>query len=134
DTFMNETYTKDALIKEVGAPGNTFLIAYDGNDAVGYIKLREYNDPKELKGLPAIEISRIYVIKKWIGKGIGKILMEKSIEIAKKKDKQIIWLAVWPKNQFAIDFYAKWGFEKFGEQDFIFGKEVQKDWLMKKKL
>ena len=36
------------------------------------------------------------------------------------------------KNQRAIDFYTQWGFEKFGEQEFILGDDVQTDWLMKK--
>jgi len=132
DAFMNETYTKEALIKEVGAPGNTFLLAHEGEKTVGYLRLREHHEPKELEVLPSIEIARIYVIKKYIGKGVGKALMEKSIEIAREKNKSILWLAVWPKNKPAIDFYFKWGFEIFGDQDFVFGKEVQKDWLMKK--
>jgi hypothetical protein len=33
-----------------------------------------------------------------------------------------------------IEFYIKWGFEKFAEQDFILGNDVQRDWLMKKTL
>ncbi|MES1197670.1 MAG: GNAT family N-acetyltransferase [Chitinophagaceae bacterium] len=134
DAFMSETYTKEALMKEVGAPGNVFFLAYDDDEAVGYLRLREHNDPKELVGLSVIEIARIYVVKKFIGKGIGKALMEKSISFAKENNKNIIWLAVWPKNKPAIDFYIKCGFEKFGEQDFVFGKEIQKDWLMKKEI
>ena len=110
DAFMNETYTEEALMKEVGASGNVFFLAYDGDEAVGYLRLREHNDPKELAGLSAIEIARIYVVKSFIGKGVGKALMEKSISFAKGNNNNIIWLAVWPKNKSAIDFYIKWGF------------------------
>ena len=39
---------------------------------------------------------------------------------------------VWEKNYRAIEFYTKWGFEKFDDTDFLLGDEVQKDWLMKK--
>ncbi len=60
--------------------------------------------------------------------------MQKSIDIAKQKQKQIIWLGVWEKNQRAIDFYHKWGFEKFGEQNFLLGTDLQTDLLMKKEL
>lgn len=134
DDFMNNTFTREALIKEVATPGNTFLLAYDEDDAVGYVRLRENKDPIELRRIPSIEVARIYVTKEYIGKGVGKVLLEKSIEIAKERNKRVIWLAVWPKNQRAIDFYIKWGFERFAEQDFVFGKEVQKDWLMKKSI
>jgi len=134
DAFMNVTYTKEALMKEVGMPENTFLLAFDGINVAGYLRLREQNEPNNLEGVSGLEIARIYVLKKWIGKGIGKKFMEKSIEIAKEKNMSIIWLAVWPKNKPAIDFYLKCGFKIFGEQDFNFGKEVQKDWLMKKRI
>ena len=53
---------------------------------------------------------------------------------AKAKGKKTIWLCVWEKNQRAIEFYTAWGFEKFGECDFILGRDVQKDSMMKKEL
>jgi ribosomal protein S18 acetylase RimI-like enzyme len=67
-----------------------------------------------------------------IGKGVGKKLMQTSHEVAEQRKKQILWLAVWKENQRAIDFYEHWGFEIFGEQDFLLGDDLQKDWLMKK--
>jgi len=60
--------------------------------------------------------------------------MQVSLEIARKKQKQFIWLGVWEKNKRAIDFYTRWGFEKFGEWDFLLGNDLQRDWLMKKAL
>jgi len=48
--------------------------------------------------------------------------------------KEIVWLGVWEKNNRAISFYKKWGFEKFGEHSFTLGDDIQNDWLMKKEL
>jgi ribosomal protein S18 acetylase RimI-like enzyme len=81
-----------------------------------------------------MEVARLYAMKHLIGKGAGKVLMQSGIEIAKEKNKEMIWLGVWEKNQRAIDFYTKWGFEKFDEADFLLGNDVQKDWLMRKHL
>jgi ribosomal protein S18 acetylase RimI-like enzyme len=67
-----------------------------------------------------------------IGKGVGKILMQSCLDVAKEKSKEVVWLGVWEKNQRAIDFYTKWGFEKFGETSFLLGTDVQCDWLMLK--
>ena len=134
DKFMNEQFTKEALIKEVTTPGNIFLLAYVENEVKGYMRMRESKKPDELENVNAIEIARIYACTKDIGKGVGSALMKKGIEVAKENGKQIIWLAVWPNNQRAIEFYIKWGFEKFAEQDFILGNDVQRDWLMKKML
>ena len=132
DKFMNEQFTRQALMKEVETPGNIFLLAYSDNEVKGYVRMREGKTPPELDNLNTIEIARIYTCTNVIGKGIGSILMQKCIEVAKENGKQIIWLSVWPKNQRAVDFYIKWGFEKFAEQVFILGNDVQRDWLMKK--
>ncbi len=132
DKFMNEQFTRQALMKEVETPGNIFLLAYSDNEVKGYVRMREGKTPSELDNLNIIEIARIYACTNAIGKGVGSILMQKCIEVAKENGKQIIWLSVWPKNQRAVDFYIKWGFEKFAEQIFILGNDVQRDWLMKK--
>jgi GNAT superfamily N-acetyltransferase len=82
----------------------------------------------------AVEIARIYAVKNSIGKGVGSALMNKCIEISRKRNYPLVWLGVWEHNHHAIDFYARWGFEKFAEHDFILGNDVQKDWLMKKQI
>ena len=134
DKFMNEQFTRETLIEEVGAGNNIFLLAFDGEQPVGYARIRENNNPPSLGTANAIEIARIYAATHAIGKGIGKVLVQKCIEIAKAGSRELVWLGVWEKNQRAIEFYKKWGFEKFAEHDFILGNDVQKDWLMKKKI
>lgn len=81
-----------------------------------------------------MEIARIYALQSYIGKGVGSALMKKCIDQACELNKEIIWLGVWEKNQKAIHFYRKWGFEKFGTHIFILGDDPQTDWLMKKEL
>jgi diamine N-acetyltransferase len=134
DKFLKEQFTKGKLMLEVGATENTFLMAYYNGEIAGYIKLREARAPRSLGTTNAMEVARLYAMKHLIGKGAGKVLMQSGIEIAKEKNKEMIWLGVWEKNQRAIDFYTKWGFEKFDEADFLLGNDVQKDWLMRKHL
>ena len=134
DKFLNEQFTKGRLMLEVGAKDNTFLLAYDEKDIAGYVKLRNERVPISLGNINAIEIARLYAMTDRIGKGIGSLLMQSSINIAKEKNKEWLWLGVWEKNQRAIDFYLRWGFEKFDETDFLLGDDLQKDWLMKKKV
>ena len=61
-------------------------------------------------------------------------MMKKCLEIAYEMKKDVVWLGVWEHNLRAIDFYSKWGFEKFGTHVFILGDDPQTDWLMAKKL
>lgn len=134
DKFMNEQFTHEALMKEVGDPSNIFIIAESGNQTAGYARLRESQAPPSLDELPSIEIARIYALQTMIGRGIGNALMKRCIEIAYEMGKRVVWLGVWEKNPRAIQFYIKWGFEKFDEHDFVLGNDLQRDWLMKKKL
>lgn len=132
DIFMREKFSKELLMAEVGTKGNIFLLAYYKGSPAGYARLRENNNPPQLGTTQSLEIARIYAVKEVIGKGVGSALMSHSLAIAEQKHKRWAWLGVWEKNQRAIGFYKKWGFEKFDEHTFILGYDVQRDWLMKK--
>lgn len=134
DKFLSSQFTREDLIKEVGAAGNIFLLAFEGAESLGYVRLRDHQLIPALNFATTIEIARIYVTAAAIGKGVGQALMQECLRIAKAMDKTIIWLGVWEHNQRAIDFYKKWGFEKYGETSFLLGDDRQRDWLMKKNL
>jgi diamine N-acetyltransferase len=132
--FLNEQFTKGRLMLEVGAPENIFLLAIQENNIAGYVKLREGKKLAALKNAASMEIARLYVLKEFIGKGVGKLLMQASLDIAKEKNKEVVWLGVWERNQKAITFYTAFGFQKFDECDFLLGNDLQRDWLMKKEI
>ena len=132
ELFLSKQFTRGKLILEVGSFGNTFLLAEEDGETAGYVKLRESRPPWSLGTMNAIEIARLYSVVDKIGKGVGKVLMQASLDWSKGKGAQAVWLGVWEKNQRAIDFYTKWGFEKFDETDFLLGKDLQRDWLMRK--
>lgn len=134
DKFMNEQFTREALIKEVGASGNIFLLAFHEGVPAGYARMRENNIPPGLDDKNALEIARIYATAGSIGKGVGSALMKKCFSVAHDLNKTTVWLGVWEKNERAIRFYKKWGFEKFADHDFLLGNDRQNDWLMKKTL
>jgi diamine N-acetyltransferase len=134
DKFLNEQFRFDELVKEVHSPENIFIVAEAGNEVAGYAYMRESAPPPSLDELPSIEIARIYALQGMIGKGVGNALMKRCVETAYDMGKRMIWLGVWENNFRAIQFYNRWGFEKFDEHNFILGNDVQKDWLMKKTL
>ncbi len=134
DKFMEQQFSREKLMKEVGADHNIFLLAEVDGEAVGYARMRESPDPNGLNELPSIELARIYSVQSRIGRGVGSALMQRCIQAAIQDNKKSIWLGVWEKNLHAISFYERWGFEKFSEHEFILGDDVQTDWLMKKKL
>ena len=134
EMFLTQQFTKGKLMLEVGRPDLTFLLAYAGKEIAGYVKLREGAAPQGLSTTNVLEIARLYAMKGMIGKGVGKLLMQASLSLAQERKKEAVWLGVWEKNQRAIDFYHRWGFQKFGETDFLLGTDLQRDWLMEKRL
>ncbi len=134
DMYIAQYYSLEKIRAELGDPCNIFLLAYDDDRLAGYAKMNDHVKEESRHLENPIEIERIYSVKELIGKGIGKNLMEKCLVIAREKNKKEIWLGVWEYNDRAIDFYTRWGFEKFGEHNFPVGLDPQTDWLMKKTL
>lgn len=134
DYFMDHQFTTEGLIHEVEEGSCHYFLAFDAGLLVGYACMREKHYPESLKWATAIEISRIYVKKSCKGKGVGGMLIQHCIDYALQCRKEVVWLGVWEKNETAIGFYERYGFEKFDEHDFLLGHDLQRDWLMMKKL
>ena len=132
--YLTNSFSLEKMAKEFEEPNVTFFLAeYDGK-LVGYAKLHTEENPPELAGRNHIELQRIYVLKEYHSKRIGKELMAVSIDIARKNNFDVLWLGVWEHNLKAIAFYKKWGFERFSQHDFYLGTDKQLDHLMKLEL
>ena len=103
---------------------NTDKSPLEGTEPIIYDKKFDFNT---LKG---VEIERIYVLPVMKGQGIGRLMIEKIIEIAKTNGFVYVWLGVWAENAAAITFYQKIGFTIFGEHTFMMGNDAQKDLMM----
>ena len=128
---MDTNFSKNVVEKEILDADTTYYLAYLKRELVGYVKLCESKKPEGLTVGKTFEIARLYAVKNKIGSGVGKALMDHCIELAKKKKADTLWLGVWSQNQRAIQFYRKFGFEKFGDHTFMLGNDAQDDWLMK---
>jgi ribosomal protein S18 acetylase RimI-like enzyme len=133
EKFMRLQFSRDQLTAEVDLPGNRFFIAWLNDQPAGYLFLKDAAHPA-LNTDQSIEISRLYADQGYIGKGVGKSLMQFAVNTTRAENNTVIWLGVWEHNTRAINFYKAFGFEKFAEHDFILGDDVQRDWLMKKSL
>lgn len=129
--FLNESFSDEQLTKEFNTPDSQFYFARTNNAIVGYLKLNFGNAQTELQDNQAVEIARIYVLQIFQGQKIGKALFEKTINIAKEKNLNYIWLGVWEKNLKAIQFYTKNGFVAFDTHQFVVGNDIQTDIMMK---
>jgi ribosomal protein S18 acetylase RimI-like enzyme len=134
ELYLADNFNVERLTRELKEEGSTFLIAEFGETPVGYARTRTAEEPEGLKESNQIEIERIYSRKEFLGKSVGKALMEGCLKLAKEGGHKVAWLGVWEHNPRAISFYEKWGFKRFGTHPFLLGKDLQTDILMKKEL
>jgi len=133
--YVNEAFHESKIKEEIGEPGSLYILAYVNNEIAGFARVRQSNEvDNQFPGKKTIELQRIYALEKFIGKGIGKALMNYCLDLAKKQEAEIFWLGVWEHNQRAQQFYKKLGFEQFGSHVFMLGKDAQIDILMKLKI
>ncbi|TVY62920.1 Spermidine/spermine N(1)-acetyltransferase [Lachnellula suecica] len=135
-SYLASTYSASALAGDIANPNITTVVACsngeeDGGEVVAFAQLTEGTMEKCVEDCESpVELQRLYVLGEWAGKGIGKMLMERMVEIARQKGKKTLWLGVWEENVKAQAVYKKFGFERVGEHKFVIGSKVDTDWIM----
>lgn len=131
-SYLAKNFALEKVQSELADPKSTFLLAYHDEEPIGYAKLKTGQPPGSVSGSKPVELVRIYVDQKLIGKGYGSALMKTCLEQAKQDGFKTIWLGVWEKNEHAIRFYEKWGFTIVGPRVFVLGSDVQNDFIMQR--
>jgi ribosomal protein S18 acetylase RimI-like enzyme len=132
EKYLEEAFNRERLLEELSNPKSTFFFKHTDNKLSGYLKLNEAPAQSDLNDANSLELERIYVRKEFRGKGLGKVLIEYAIQIARQRGKRYIWLGVWERNADAIVFYRRMGFTIAGYHAFRMGSEIQRDLIMKK--
>lgn len=126
--YLENSLSLEALSRELENPNSEFYFLFlDAESATdfepaAYLKLNFLN----------VELERIYVLSKFQCKGIGRYLLDFSIQLALSRRAPILWLGVWERNYNAIDFYKQNNFQEFGKHTFRLGQDLQTDILMQK--
>ena len=134
DAYLSEAFTAARLCDELADDASTFWLAEVGGEAAGYAKLHAGEAPPCVAGERPVELVRLYVLRKWLGAGVGQALMRECVEEARRRGHRAMWLGVWERNDRAQAFYRKWGFRRVGEHVFQLGSDAQTDWLMERGL
>ena len=132
--YIDTSFNVARQTSELEDPGATFLIAEVDGRPAGYAKLRDGEPEKGIEGAKPIELVRLYVLREWLGRGLGGQLMRACLDEARQSGHETIWLGVWERNARAQAFYRKWNFRTVGEHIFELGSDKQRDLLMERPL
>jgi ribosomal protein S18 acetylase RimI-like enzyme len=130
--YLAVSFSLEKLTAELTDPLSLFFIAEVGGNAAGYAKIRAGEASQGVEGPKPIELVRLYVSRKWLGRGVGQALMQRCMNEAREMGFQTIWLGVWEHNSRALVFYRKWNFREVGEHIFQLGSDPQRDILMQR--
>ncbi|MBF9251852.1 GNAT family N-acetyltransferase [Pontibacter sp. 172403-2] len=132
--FKPTMYTPELQTEELCDSDTEFVIAEVQEQAVAYVKLNTAEAPEAITGRNPLQISRLYLLQKWTGRGLGDKLMQLCLEKARRNGHDVVWLTVWEHNERAKRFYRKYGFKEAGELTFILGSDVQRDLYMQREV
>lgn len=132
--YRDEYFSPKRIAADLSEAKILYIVAEAEDEAAGYAKIQFDSREHCLSEGKTIELCRLYALDKFIGKGIGKTLILRFMEIAEENDCEIAWLGVWEFNFRAQEFYKKFGFEKCGEHTFQLGNDPQTDWVMQRKI
>lgn len=130
--YVDKTFTIAQVKKDLSFSGNHYLVVeFEQGEPLGCVKIGPVNLDLARSVEEAIELTRLYLQPLSIGKGIGSILMQETLALAKELEYTSMWLHVYQQNKQAIAFYEKWGFIKMGTQDFPVRNSCPVGWVMK---
>jgi diamine N-acetyltransferase len=118
--YLSKAFSEATLTAELAKPEAQVWGAWVGERLVGFSQVLRSETPECVRDKEALEVARLYVAKAYQGTGVAGQLMAETIEAAPQQRKGSLWLYVWERNERAVKFYRKWGFEQVGEADLSF--------------
>lgn len=105
-TDFDDFWNVNILKSELQNPLSKYIVAKANNEILGFAGIIDTIDQ--------VEITNIVVKKNMRNKGIGNLLLNELISIAKTMQKNSITLEVNCSNMYAIKLYEKNGFKTYG--------------------
>lgn len=113
--FLAEDYATDKLLAQIKNPDSRFFFLIKGDEVAGYLKINVGAAQTEHLQENALEVELIYLLPKFQHQGLGNILFDYALNIAKQEGKAYVWLGVYEHNVNAQHFYKRHGFHKVSQ-------------------
>lgn len=119
--YMNRCFGGDVLQIELSDPNIEYYITNAKSQNIGILKLVLQKPLPNSDVENALYLEKIYLVKEWTGKGVGRELMQFAFNRAKELNRDCVWLmamdtsekpiAAYQRSGFTINFYTRLGDE-----------------------
>lgn len=131
-TFLRESYAAAAYARFLDDPAYAcWLVERDGA-ALGYALAGSCGLPHPDVAPEDGELKRIYLLPQAQGSGHGDRLFQAAMQWLERNGPRTLWIGVWSENHRAQRFYARHGFEKAGEYEFIVGSSRDHEFILRR--
>ena len=139
DTFIRTVLSEQRFDEYLADDLRDLLLAEDEGGPLGYAMVVA-GEPADddvrsaLTRLPAVELSKIYVLPRSHGTGAAAELMAAAVDRARERGAAAVWLGVNQLNERAQRFYTKSGFTRVGTKKFLVGDRYEDDFVYERRL
>lgn len=130
--YLEKSFNQAAIRAALLSDRVIYLLVTLSKQVIGYAKVSQNTSPIPIQGNNPIELDRIYIDLAFSRRGYGSQLLAACVDAARQMGGDMLWLGVWERNEQAIRFYKRWGFEIVGEMEFVLGADIQNDFVMAK--
>ena len=131
--FITKRFSEEYIKNAIQENPDQFIVAYKNDNPVGVAEVfYKGNCPVRKTEVP--ELSKLYVLERFYGQGIGAELLKRAEKKVVEKGLDELNLIVWIRNPRAIAFYKKQGYEVLAEVDFPMETNTYKNFAMNKVL
>lgn len=122
--YYEQTFSVAKIESSLKKSNNVYWIAYWDKLPIGYAKLKINSNTDFIPNTECAQLQKIYVLKDFLGKKVGWLLMNELMAFFNQTEQSHIWLSVLQENKLALSFYKKFNLKKVATHNFQIGKEV----------
>jgi ribosomal protein S18 acetylase RimI-like enzyme len=132
-TFLRESYAVEAYARFLEDPAHACWLLEQAGEAVGYALAGPCGLPHPDAAIGDGELKRIYLLPRLQNGGCGSRLFQAALDWLQRDGPRTLWIGVWSENLGAQRFYARHGFEKVGEYEFIVGNSRDHEFILRRR-
>ncbi len=118
---VRSEFTPEKYLAALAEPATRVLVAEQDGSLVG-LAVVKFGAPCPSGANATTELQTLYVQEHFIGRGVGRALLQAAEANAGEHAGSALWLTVNTKNARAITFYAHVGYTKVGSTYFVLGE------------
>ena len=132
ETFLAQSYSEDAARRTLGDPQcAAWLLEHDGAP-VGHALAGPCSLPHAEVQPDDGELKRLYLLRAYQNGGWGRRMFDAVLAWLERDGPRTLWIGVWSENLGAQRFYARYGFERAGDYDFVVGNIRDHEYILRR--